>query len=130
MKLLLDTCTIIWTISDPKKLSPAVTDALLNPAAHICVSAISAGEIACAQNRNKIKLDRHWKKWFRFFIEENNWEVIPIDLEIIEEAYSLPDPFHKDPADRIIVATSRTHKMIAITADKKILEYPHVDTLW
>jgi len=34
-------------------------------------------------------------------------EPIPIDLAIVEEAYSLPEPFHNDPADRIIVATAR-----------------------
>ncbi|MBN1961464.1 MAG: PIN domain-containing protein [Deltaproteobacteria bacterium] len=67
--------------------------------------------------------------WFRFFIELNGWEVLPIDLEIIEEAYSLPGQFHADPADRIIVATARQKKLIVVTGDKKIIEYPHVDVL-
>ena len=53
-----------------------------------------------------------------------------MDLEIIEEAYSLPEPFHADPMDRILVATARVHGLTLLTADKAILSYPHVRTLW
>jgi len=42
----------------------------------------------------------------------------------------LPDPFHRDPADRIIVATARKLQCPIVTADHKILEYPHVETMW
>jgi PIN domain nuclease of toxin-antitoxin system len=60
----------------------------------------------------------------------NGWQEIPVDLEIIEEAYSLPEPFHADPMDRILVATARLHGLTLLTADKAILKYPHVRTLW
>lgn len=60
----------------------------------------------------------------------NGWEIMPIDLDIIEEAFSLPGEFHADPADRIIVATARRHALVTVTADKKILDYPHVNVLW
>jgi len=54
----------------------------------------------------------------------------PMDLDIIEEAYSLPETFHSDLADRIIVATARLRKYILLTADRKILNYPHVNAVW
>jgi len=38
--------------------------------------------------------------------------------------------FHKDPADRIIVATARTHNLMLLTKDRKIIEYPHVQAVW
>jgi len=96
----------------------------------VCVSSISCAEIAMASERGRIELDRHWKIWFRHYISINAWKCLAIDLKIIEEAYSLPEPFHRDPADRIIVATARIHSCNLITADKKILEFPHVNTTW
>jgi PIN domain nuclease of toxin-antitoxin system len=47
-----------------------------------------------------------------------------------EEAYSLPEPFHPDLVDRIMVATARVHDLVPLTADRKILDYPHVRSAW
>ncbi|MEW6221138.1 MAG: PIN domain-containing protein [Thermodesulfobacteriota bacterium] len=60
----------------------------------------------------------------------NEWQVKDISLEVIEEAYSLPDSFHADPADRILVATARLMRCPLLTADRKLLDYPHVVTIW
>jgi PIN domain nuclease of toxin-antitoxin system len=48
----------------------------------------------------------------------------------MEEAYSLPDTFHADPADRIIAATACMNHSTIVTADRKILAYPHVNAVW
>ncbi len=48
----------------------------------------------------------------------------------MEEAYSLPESFHADPADRIITATARLKNYTLLTADRKILSYPHVNAIW
>jgi PIN domain nuclease of toxin-antitoxin system len=117
-------------VADDGRLPPKAADALTAPDTEIYVSPISTAEVACAFESGKLKLDRHWKRWFRHFVEVNGWEIIPIDLDIIEEAYSLPSPFHRDPADRIIVATARRRGLAVVTADEKILAYPHVDTVW
>jgi PIN domain nuclease of toxin-antitoxin system len=130
MNLILDTCAIIWAVSDEARLPAACRSALVAADSRIFVSPISAAEIACAIERGRLKLDRHWKRWFRHFVEMNGWEIMPIDLDIIEEAFSLPGEFHADPADRIIVATARRHALVTVTADKKILDYPHVNVLW
>jgi hypothetical protein len=42
----------------------------------------------------------------------------------------LPDPFHKDPADRILVAIARRYQIPLVTCDVKILNYPHLETIW
>ena len=60
----------------------------------------------------------------------NGWTVLPIDLDTVEEAYALPDPFHCDPADRLIVAAARRLSAPVVTADVRMLDYPHVRTLW
>jgi PIN domain nuclease of toxin-antitoxin system len=130
MKILLDTCAIIWAISEPSHLSDNAITILKTADSDINVSSISCAEIACAVDRKRIQLSMHWKKWFRYFVKQNGWNCLDISLKIIEEAFSLPEDFHKDPADRIIVATARLHSFHIITADKKILDYPHVDSLW
>jgi len=43
---------------------------------------------------------------------------------------TLPQPFHKDPGDQIIVATAREENAILLTKDAKIQEYSYVKTLW
>ena len=43
---------------------------------------------------------------------------------------NLPGDFHKDPADRIIVAATRVSRSKLITKDQKIMDYPHVTTVW
>ena len=130
MNLLLDTCAILWIVSTPHRLSDVARTALEQPDTSVCVSAISCAEIACGVERGRIELDRHWKVWFRRHTEINGWECLPIDLRVMEEAYSLPPPFHADPADRTIVATARMNSLSVLTGDRRILDYPHVETCW
>ncbi len=130
MKLLLDTCCIIWAVSKPSALSKMAKTLLTAEDADIYVSVISSAELACAVERRRIIIDRHWKRWFRYYIDQNGWQVKNITIEIMEEAYSLPDSFHTDPADRIIAATARLENYTILTADKKILDYPHVNSAW
>ena len=94
------------------------------------MSVISCAEIACAVERGRIELDRHWKSWFRNYTEFNGWQIVPMDLEVMEEAYSLPEYSDRDPADRIIVATARRLHLRVVTADWRMLDYPHVETVW
>lgn len=130
MKVVLDTCTILWAIASPKDLTSHAKKLLEDESSEVLVSPMSCAEIACLVDRKKIQIDRHWKLWFRHFVEQNEWEVIPIDLPIIEEAYSLPGEFHRDPVDRILVATTRLFDGRILTADKKIRDYPHVRSEW
>ena len=130
MTVVLDTCAIVWAVSDPVRLPDIVSGILTADDTRVCVSAISCAEIACATQRGRIDIDRHWRLWFRHYVELNGWTVLPIDLDTVEEAYALPDPFHRDPADRLIVAAARGLSAPVVTADARILEYPHVKTLW
>ena len=130
MKLLLDTCCIVWAVSEPSSLSKAAKTLLTADESDIGVSVISAAEIACAAERGRIVIDRHWKKWFRYYIGLNGWQVEDIDLDIMEEAYSLPEAFHADPADRIIVATALYLGADIITMDDRIQKAGLVKCIW
>jgi len=130
VNIFLDTCTFIWAISDPEKLTNKVRDALTIPDVEIWFSPITCAEIACLSDRGRIVLDMHWKIWFDRYVAQNGWWAADINIAIIQDAFALPGNFHADPADRIIVATARYHDFCLATADKKMLDYPFVDTLW
>lgn len=126
MRYLLDTCAVLWLAGDGANLSEATVADLQLPQNEVFVSAISSAELACLVRKDKIELPTHWRRWFRDAIEGNGWGVLPVDLENIEEAYSLPGEFHSDPADRVLVAAARLNKLKLVTGDLKILDYPHV----
>lgn len=130
MNVVLDTGALLWSILAPEHLSARASRALTDESARVFVSPISCAEIACGVERSRISLDRHWKSWFRHFIQLNGWQLVDIDLKIVEEAYSLPEYANRDPADRIIVATARILQCPVVTADRRIRDYAHVDTTW
>jgi PIN domain nuclease of toxin-antitoxin system len=129
MKLLLDTCAIIWIVSGAKELSKHARTLIEGPGGEVYYCPISCAEVSWAAERKRITIDRHWKLWFRHYVDLNGWEGVPIDLDIVEEAYSLPEPFHADPVDRLIVATARIHDLTVVTGDRRILDYPHIRTI-
>lgn len=54
--------------------------------------------------------------------------TVAVTHDIAIEAYALPPPFHRDPADRLLVAAAHRHEVALVTADERILAYRHVQT--
>ncbi|MGA7877644.1 MAG: type II toxin-antitoxin system VapC family toxin [Desulfoferrobacter sp.] len=80
------------------------------------------------KGRIAVKIDP--RLWLENALSKSGLRVIDLTPDIAMESCSLPGDFHRDPADRIIVATARTHNLTLLTKDKKILEYPHVKADW
>jgi PIN domain nuclease of toxin-antitoxin system len=55
---------------------------------------------------------------------------VPVDSPHRVQSVQLPQPFHQDPADRIIVSTARGLNLPLVTADQNIRDYNHVKTIW
>jgi PIN domain nuclease of toxin-antitoxin system len=68
--------------------------------------------------------------WLSTVAEIEAVRFLPVDVEIATKSVELPGEFHKDPTDRIIVATARKLAAPLITKDDKIRAYPHVKTIW
>ena len=124
------TCAIVWAVAETDQLSERARQLLTVRDSRVYISPISAAEIACACERGRLVVRPHWKTWLRQNLRANAWQIEPIDLAIMEEAYSLPGTFHADPADRILTATARLRGCLLLTADRKILAYPHVEAVW
>lgn len=67
--------------------------------------------------------------WFRLALPSNRVVILDLSPEVSIDSTRLPDWRHKDPADRVIVATARVHRLVVLTSDTKILGYPHVQSL-
>jgi PIN domain nuclease of toxin-antitoxin system len=87
----------------------------------VFLSQISTWEIALKASMGKIELARPLDLWLR----ENTagLSMLDLPLEVVLESTRLPGSFHKDPADRFIVATARVHDLVLVTGDKLILDY-------
>ena len=96
----------------------------------IVVSSISAWEIALLGARGKLIFSMDISVWLRTVAQIEAVRFMPVDTEIATTSVALPGQFHKDPADRMIVATARSLSAPLVTSDAKIRAYPHVMTIW
>jgi PIN domain nuclease of toxin-antitoxin system len=128
LSLLLDTHVWIWSQECPEKLGPEATERLTNPQTALHVSAISTLEIARLVAMRAIELDGSLLSWVNDTLAGLRCSSLEINHEIAAGAYSLPGDFHKDPADRILVATALLLNLTLLTADEMILDYPHAST--
>lgn len=70
--------------------------------------------------KNRLSLPLPFAEWMRRATRESVIRVLPLDLEVALALDGLPASFHGDPADRVIVATARTHALPLATHDKAI----------
>jgi PIN domain nuclease of toxin-antitoxin system len=133
--ILLDTHIWLWWLHTPEQLSERGR-ALLTIGENqntLIVSAISVWEIAVKHSNGKLPLPLSVNEWFALAKTRPGITIEPLDpLDAIDAIAStkLPGDFHKDPADRIIVAIAYRRNIELMTCDQKILNYPHVKTLW
>jgi len=130
--IVLDTHALVWWVSGDAELSANARAAIkkeLN-GGEIIVSSISAWEIAMLVAREKLVLTVDVDAWLAAVAEIEVVRFVPVNDEIAVKAVSLPGEFHKDPADRMIVATARILAIPLVTKDEKMRAYPHVKTIW
>ena len=119
---LLDTHVWIWWMLGDPGLSRAERDALdsMPPEARPVISDISLWEFATLVDLGRIRINGSVKNWLRVAASPATVRVQPITPEIVAEMNRLPSTFHRDPADRLIVATARSLKLPLATKDRKI----------
>ena len=86
-------------------------------------------EIATLQSLGRIRLHLSLPKWFEQALRTPYLERIRISPAIAAEVAALPDSLHRDPADRVLIATARVLEVPLLTRDRRILESKLVATL-
>jgi PIN domain nuclease of toxin-antitoxin system len=129
--ILLDTHTWWWALSEPENLSPLAQQQIeQTPFGHHCIASISLWEFAMMAQRGRIQLTISPQEWLDYALQNARTRVLPLSAEIALDSCNLPGEFHKDPADRLIVATARSYDIVLLTKDQKIRDYEHVKTVW
>ncbi len=131
MTLLLDTHALVWWLNDPSQLSSAQQEALngIGPASPLLVSDISIWEIATLYSLGRIRLTLPLREWLEKAVAPPLVRRQGISPAIAAHVASLPDSFHRDPADRILVATAQVLGATLVTRNRQIVEANLVDTL-
>lgn len=126
MKILLDTHTWIWSQESPEKLGSGAHNALADEDNRLFVSPISSLEIARLAWGGRLTLAGRLQTWIAESIQALLADTVPLTHDIALAAYDLPGEFHRDPADRMLVATAVVHDLTLMSADERILAYPHL----
>ena len=131
--IVLDTHVLVWwangqTASLPTAARRAIAAELKG--GRIAISSISAWELAMLVAHGRMALSVDTRQWLDLVGQIEAVEFVPVDNAIAIDSVELPGEFHKDPADRLIVATARKLGAPLVTADEKIRAYPHLRTIW
>lgn len=125
--LLLDTHILLWLVAGDIRLakSPNQLKAIETYAKSQLVycSAISFWEISCLAAKRRIESTFSHLSFTENIPKKTGIQVLPLSLEIMHESCFLPEGVHKDPADRMIIATARLAHLNLVTKDEQILKY-------
>ena len=131
MTALLDTHILIWWLNDVSRLSPEQREVIESAGADspLLVSDISLWEVATLYDLGRIRLTVPLREWLDKAVAPPLVRRQGISPAIATELAALPDYFHRDPADRILVATARVFGATLLTHDRRIVEANLVETL-
>ena len=131
MTALLDTHVLIWWLNGRERLSPAQREVVESAGSQtpLLVSDISLWEVATLHGLGRIRLTLPLREWLDRAVAPPLVRRLGISPAIAAELATLPGSFHRDPADRILVATARVLGATLLTQDRRIVDAALVDTL-
>lgn len=119
---LLDTHAWIWWVEQDARLGAKTIATLdsLPPNRRPFLCDISLWEIATLVELGRLQLDIPLDEWLAAAAHPRSVQVLPVTPRVAAEVARLPDSFHRDPADRILVATGRAQRLPVLTHDDRI----------
>lgn len=127
--LLLDTCTFLWLVGQQKSLSKHAKKLISKYSDALFISVISAFEIGVKQQKGLLTLPMAAEQWLEQATEAHGIIPLSIDMKVAIRSTQLSH-LHRDPADRIIIATAINHDLTILTPDEHIGKYQDIKTEW
>ncbi len=112
MRILLDSHTLLWWMSDPEKLRSSARAAITDPRNEVLASAVTIWEIGLKRSKGKLRIPEN----FADFLPENGILTLPFSAAHAQASISLP-PIHGDPFDRALVAQCQLESLTFATRD-------------
>lgn len=123
--LVLDTHILLWSLLNPEELPEDIKRQISQAQENqqLLVSSISIWEIAMLAVKKRINIYEPIRDFLESITNIKGLVIKDISVEIASESVMLTDNFHGDPADRIIVATTKVYGATLVTRDQKILQW-------
>ena len=129
--LLLDTHIWVRYINGDSTLAAKIVEAVeaARREGAVYVSVISIWEAAMLVNKARLSLPLGLDAWVNRALELPGVHLLPFSPAIAIETVRLPEPMHKDPADRILVASARVERLRLVTLDGAVLRFARLNQL-
>ena len=127
---LLDTHILLWWRTELRglnRIQAQVLERVEEQGQPVGLSAISLREFAMMMHRRKVDVEMSLDVWLDSIESHPLITILPLTTKIAAESVRLGDDFPRDPADQIIVATARCHRLTLITADERIRKWGKVN---
>jgi PIN domain nuclease of toxin-antitoxin system len=124
--IILDSHIWFWFINQEFDRFPSQWRNLIETAEQVGVSCVSCYEIALAYQRGRIELPCPPNQWFKESLEPVDIQLLPLTPNIAHQAVNL-SPIHKDPFDRIIIATAIEYKAKLASIDTVFSKYVELE---
>lgn len=128
MRVLLDTHTFLWWITDDPRLSRKVRGIIGNGKNQIFLSAASGWEIAIKAKLGRLQVPDELERFIPEQLALNAIEILPVQMSHALHVYALPD-HHHDPFDRLLIAQAQLESLPILTTDPQIVRYS-VKVIW
>lgn len=128
MRLLLDTHTLLWFLTDDRKLSQNARTLIIRPNTDVLVRVVSLWEIVIKASLGKLPLPAPFEELLPAQLEIERISVLQIELQHLTRLRQLPF-HHRDPFDRLILAQAIVEKIPLISRDAVFSNYD-VPILW
>ena len=128
MKYLLDTMVWLWSVGPTENIGAAGLQILENGDAEICLSVVSAWEIAIKTRLRKYSLPESPARYIPKRLARQGIRSLPVTLDHSLRVFDLP-LYHHDPFDHLLIAQAIIEGMVILTSDRVFSKYP-VEILW
>lgn len=128
MKLLLDTHTFLWWITDDPQLSKKARELISDGHNILYWSAASSWEVSIKYALGRMPLPEAPERFLPAEIGKNRLESLPIIDAHAFQAGQLPH-HHRDPFDRMLVAQAQVESLALLSNDRQLNHYD-VDIRW
>ena len=128
MRILLDTVTFLWAVTDAPDLSDDARELFVDPGNEIYLSSVSTWEIVIKHSLGKLPLPEPPARFVPAQRKQHGIDSLPLDEETALHLTRLP-ALHRDPFDRMLVCQAIVHHLVILTPDELINQYS-ARTMW
>jgi PIN domain nuclease of toxin-antitoxin system len=128
MRILLDTCTFLWIITDAPELSTHARKLFGDPANKVVLSSVSTWEISIKYALGRLPLPESPDRFIPAQRKQHGVETLSLEENATLHLPRLPQ-LHNDPFDRMLICQALIHGMVILTPDELIAQYP-VRSTW